>query len=216
MISICIPSCKDNISNQLNEINKYKKRQDCKFVLSLQKQSAAKNRNYCIDNAHGEIIVMMDDDITGFYSGWLDTMLSYFTNEISILSIRPIKPDGSLCPILGDNNGKLSDVPDIVPAIHSEKTGLNIVGSACIMFKKTHIRFDENYNGATYEDTDFAMQHLKEFPDKKIMICNRIKLIHKMEAKGRGSEKCKRDNWIFNHNYFNKKWNIKKKYGFEI
>ena len=77
------------------------------------------------------------------------------------------------------------------------------------MFKKTHLRFDEGYVGATYEDSDFCMQHLEAFPEKPIMICNKLRLIHKMEAKGRGSEAKSRDYWAYNRQMFANKWGIK-------
>jgi len=210
-VSIVIPSIKPDCKEQIKEIL------GCKYgipveVFSVNKQqSAATNRNACIDKAKHDKIIMCDDDITGYFDLWADYMQAHFyIADYSILSVRPIRADGSLCPHLGDNNGQLDDKEPIVRALHTDRTGLNLCGSATIMFnRKDGIRFDEGYKGGgCYEDTDFCMQYKKKWPDRDIMICNDVKLIHNMERKGRETMPGTYDNHNHNRGYFAEKWGI--------
>ena len=62
MISICIPSIKDNCDEQIRQIKKSIIPGNYFYdVFSVNKQqSAAKNRNECIEGSYGYLICMME------------------------------------------------------------------------------------------------------------------------------------------------------------
>jgi len=211
-VSITIPTLKTEKEVKKQMIAASHVSPDCEVIASCIKQSAAKNRNWCIDNAKGDIIIMMDDDITGFFPGWCDILIDalFFHKEFSIVSARPKHADGGYCPILGDSSNQ-QKIGEYQKCIHTPATQLNICGSACVAFwRDCGIRFDEEYQGATYEDSDFCMQMNKKHPDKQIVFANKCDIIHNEEKKGRGDGVTSKNNyWKHNHEYFAKKWGIR-------
>jgi hypothetical protein len=208
MITIGIPTIKDNVNKQIEEI-KNSTEIPIEVIATCKKQSASLNRNEIIDKAKYDLIILTDDDCENYYKDWVKDLLSYWDEtKMNMLSVRTIKPDGSLCILLGDGGGIISNEEPIVEAIHTKQTGLNICGSATIMFKKTHIRYDTNFKACTYEDSSFCLDLNEAFPHKKIYICNKVKIVHRMEAKGRGSRPGLRDNWAHNRDYFHRKHGI--------
>jgi glycosyltransferase involved in cell wall biosynthesis len=210
LISITIPTIKDDITHQKKMIQKNTDDDlNWEIVVVKHKASASVNRNLCIEQAKGDIIVMIDDDIMGFYNGWIRdfiTPLIENPDNISMITPRLINRDGVLSGQLGDNGDK--NIPDeqYTVAKHTDETNLNIIGSSCIAFFKNDIRFDENYPGATYEDSDFCMQFAKAFPEKRIVINNRCKMIHLDEGKGRSING--ENISLLNKKYFAEKWGI--------
>jgi glycosyltransferase involved in cell wall biosynthesis len=154
-LSICIPTFKKN-EKQIKDI---RRTSNAEVVVSDQEGSAAFNRNYCLEKAKGDIIIMVDDDITGFFPGWDEVLIKPLEDpSVSIVSARlntPMMYDG---------------------------TEFNIVPSACIAFRKTGIRFDENFVGG-FEDTDFCKQMEQAHPSKHTVINEECKLIHLNEKK---------------------------------
>ena len=214
-VSITIPTIKDEygILKQKNDILKAVDNEHTYDIyFSCKKVSTPVNRNSCIDNTSGDIIIMLDDDVTGYYFGCFSELIAplcAFPDKYSIMAARYLRKDGSIGPQLGNGGVYATNGKDVQKAIHSPETGLNLVGSACIAFYRDDTRFDENYiSGGAYEDTDFCMQINKKYPDKIIAINNRCKLIHNCEGKGRGSSPGKHDNWLHNRSYFNKKWSL--------
>lgn len=214
LVSIVIPTLKtpDGIVGQLNEIRSKKTNFEYElFAGSHTPLSAAGNRNWCLDRSKGDIVIMMDDDMKGFYDNWVDDLITPLIegkDKYNIMSARLLQKNGQVGPQLG-NNGKYEAHGDMEVAIHCEATGLNIVGSACIsFFREDGIRFDEHYRGSTYEDTDFCMEYNKQFPNRKVFINNKCRIIHLGEGKGRGSKRGLRDNWKFNKEYFANKWKV--------
>jgi hypothetical protein len=210
-IDIIIPSCKtkDECINQINDINRTRKTQGDIIFTGLDK-SAAINRNYGLKQANTSVVIMLDDDVTNFYQDWdwiLIKPLLDFPDLYSLVTPRFVDEHGNTIGQLGDCSQK--DIPPeyITIAKHTRETNLNIIGSTCIAFdKSTNILFDENYLGATYEDADFCMQFKQKYPQKKIIINNKCKLMHLMEAKGRVINGINISNK--NKLYFRKKWNI--------
>lgn len=147
-VTIGIPTLKTRkeVQKQINEINTFPP--SCKYevIASCIKQSAAKNRNWIIDNAKYDIVIELDDDITSFFPGWADILVdALFFNDFLVVSGRPFKSDGTLAATLGDCNNK--DISqEFQKCIHTQDTGLNVCCSSCIAFwKKDAVRFDENY-----------------------------------------------------------------------
>ena len=61
-------------------------------------ESASVNRNYGLEQSTSEIAVMMDNDVTGFYPGWLTDLVSPMVADprIIISSIRCLDKEGKL------------------------------------------------------------------------------------------------------------------------
>jgi glycosyltransferase involved in cell wall biosynthesis len=211
LISITIPTIKDDVQDQIDLIEKNTDKDiNWELVVVQNKASASINRNLCIERAKGDVIVMIDDDIFGFYDGWIKCFISPMINnpdKISMITPRLINKEGVLSGQLGDNGKKVIPEEDYTTAIHTDETKLNIIGSSCIAFFKNDIRFDEGYPGATYEDGDFCMQFNKAFPEKKIVINNKCKMIHLDEGKGRKNKKGENIP-SYNKKFFATKWGI--------
>jgi glycosyltransferase involved in cell wall biosynthesis len=190
LISITIPTLKtkEQLKSLIQEITNNTHDVEYELIYSCIQQSAAKNRNWCIDNSKGDIIIQMDDDMTGFYEGWCSSLIKPLIDtpeKYSIVASRLLDKNKNIGPMLGDGNNKLNINEPYVKAIHTKETGLNLVCSACIAFKRCNVRFCEDFLGATYEDSYFAFEMNKAFPDKIVIINNLCKLIHLGESKGR-------------------------------
>jgi len=158
--TIQIPTLKENVDEQIKEIKDNLYYKDTEVIASCINQSPSKNRNYCLEKAKGEIMIMIDDDITGFFPGWDKALIKPLEdNSVSIVAARLTKLDGTDAPMM------------------YQGTKFNIVPFGCVAFKKTGLRFDEGY-GPGFEDTDFCLQTEQAFPDKHTMINEDCRLIH--------------------------------------
>ena len=145
--------------------------------------SAAKNRNIGLDKAKAEFIIMCDDDIESFSSGWDRELIDALKQTgASMIGARLFNPDGAL-QVTNYRNFDLSE--DFVE--------VRTMITACCAFKNTKLRFDENYIGSGYEDTDFCRQL-----GGKFFVANRVKIIHRNESKNMFNER--------NRKYFKEKW----------
>lgn len=146
--------------------------------------SASVNRNYGLTQAlalQNEIIIMIDDDIGGFFPGWQDALTAPLREDSNALisSARLITPDGFLSPMMGADN-KLDKKRSI-----AEKAIL----SAAIAFRKKDIEaypklhFCMNMLGSGWEDTLFCRMFTKYFPSGKFIVANDCRLIHYHEMK---------------------------------
>jgi len=175
---------------QLEEINEDK----IPIIATCMRASASTNRNYGLIGVETDIVIMIDDDITGFYPGWDRDLVQPFKdyNDIAMMSARLLKPDGSLGVM---NNTKV----DIISPLAEVKE--RILPSACVAFLNDGLMFDENFLGSGWEDTDFCLQLQKAYPSKKFYINNGVKVIHLNEMKGSA--------WSENKKYCLDKWKLK-------
>lgn len=163
------------------------------IIFSCQEnKSAAINRNYCIDKCdENDIIIMIDDDISGFTYGWDYKMAeTLFNQKIVLVSARLLNPNGSIQNVIGGQ--------------HSKKKGLakvNRCPSSAIAFRNNGLRFDENYVGSGFEDTDFCEEIKRRYPKHDIVINNDVCLIHQNEHKNQLGK-----NYTKNRLYYNQKW----------
>ncbi len=197
-IDIIIPTIKsyNEIKDQIQEIEKHTK-ENHNIIATCQKVSASKNRNIGLKKAKSDIVIMLDDDIIGFFNKWINRLLYAFQdNDVYIASARLMKPNGNYAIM----NGNTLENRQGIFGISGGKDGC--LPSAAIAFRKTNIRFDENYIGSGFEDTDFMYQYRQKFNPCKFVICNRCQLIHKHEKKNQGG-----DYFIHNRDYFCNKWN---------
>jgi len=166
----------------------------CKVIVSSSQESAAVNRNRGLDQCKGDIVIQVDDDISGFYDGWWKDLARplLFGKDVVMVSARLIRDDGSFAEMLG---GCYDKSPGTVSVITKE------LPSACIAFRNDGTRFDEAYRGSGYEDTDYCAQLRKKYPNGKFLINNKCRLVHRNEQKGQVGE-----NHEHNNAYFAKKW----------
>lgn len=198
IIDIIIPTCKT-----FKQIKPYLKKIEetinGRFLLlpTCLQTSAATNRNYGLTLSSSKIVIMMDDDLTGFYKGWADQLIKPLQDkkDVMMVSARLMKSKsktGVMMNIKPDLSKPLVTIED------------RILPSACIAFCKDDTRFDENYGGAGFEDTDFCFQLNEKYPDKEYLINNDVQLIHKNEMKNQMG-----GHYQKNGRYFHRKWNIK-------
>jgi len=161
-----------------------------------QKTSAAINHNYGIENTDDDIIVSMDDDLFGFFPGWLEELIKPLEDEnVKLVGARLFDKHGKIQPTSSGSNNLNDDYVDVTKQ-HLPAT--------CIAFRRKDIgddvRFDEKFIGSGWDDTDFCEQLKAKFPKGKLVINNKVKLIHANEMKEQG------DNWITNRDLFFSKW----------
>src|SRR3989344_650556 len=177
MLTICIPTYKteQDVQEQLQDIKRTVATTDVEVFASCQEGSAAYNRNYCLNKAFGDLIIMLDDDITGFFPRWDEILIKPLITDdlVSIVSARLMNVDGTPGPMMYDNRRQ-------EPGYYSSLC--KIVPTTCIAFRKTSMRFDEKYVGG-FEDTDFCKQMEFAFPKKQTVITNDCRLIHLNERK---------------------------------
>ena len=81
---------------------------------------------------------------------------------------------------------------------------VGVIPTACCAFRNYDLKFDENFIGSGFEDTDFFLRMKKEgFSGKKILIDNRVKVVHLNEMKNQ-----KGKFYEYNQKYFNEKYGI--------
>lgn len=213
MIDVIIPTLKKlkDIKPMIEEIEKAIVI-DHKIIATCQPSSAAKNRNFGLNCSSSDIIIMIDDDIKGFYNEWaMDLIKPLIENDnIIMVAARCINEDGSLAPT-GACDYDISEPLSYIPKLRQ-----GILPTSAIAFKKTLYRFDENYNGASFEDADFCFQIYNDNPYMKFVINNECRLIHLNERKGYGGvdkyntlNKEDDKNLWDNRAYFHKKWKVK-------
>lgn len=155
--------------------------------------SAAANRNAGLVKASTDIVIMLDDDMDGFYPDWDTQLIAPLLTDptLKILSARLLKPDGTLGHTCSDNY----DVT--VPIVYLKNRR---VPTACIAFYNDGLRFDEGYVGSGFEDSDFCYQIIQKYPEGSAAINNGCRLIHINEAKNQTPH------WNTNWSYFRRKW----------
>jgi glycosyltransferase involved in cell wall biosynthesis len=212
MISIIIPTCLSfkEIKKQIKEIQN-NTIIDYKLIVTCQQASAAWNRNFGLDCSNSEYIIMIDDDISDFKKGWAKTLINTLKDDsICMVSGRCMQPDKVSMSAVGHCCYFLK--PDIID-IPKLKEG--ILPTSIIAFRRTSLRFDINYKGASFEDADFCFQMYNAMPEKRFVVNNKCKVIHTNERKGYGGKikydtrKIEEDiNLIENRKYFYRKWNV--------
>lgn len=187
---IIIPTCKDKYEISPLVCNVEGHSIGCRVIATCQKTSAAINRNAGLDISTSDIVIMLDDDIAGFYDGWWNDLIAPLlqNKNIIIVSARLLNPDGGLggMMFMGDTGKDITAVPR--------------VPTAAIAFRKTDLRFFEGYKLSGFEDDHFCAEMQERHTNGRIVINNRCKLIHKNEQKGQ------REGWEYNKKIFDSIW----------
>jgi hypothetical protein len=160
-------------------------------------ESASINRNYGLDTSTSEIAVMLDDDITGFYQGWLTDLVQPMIDDpaIIIASVRLLDENRNLTHMMGGDN-----IPNdwgVHTAKLSSFRNYKKVPTSCIAIRKNDVRFDEGFKGSGYEDTTYINYINLLYPTKSIVVNNNCKLIHLNEMKNQGGKY-----WEHNHSRY--------------
>lgn len=158
-------------------------------------ESASWNRNVALDHASiGEIVIMIDDDVSGFYNGWAHELTAPLVtrNDIVMVSARLLKPSGALGYMMGENYDTSTPMVEVLE---------RRLPTACIAFVYDGTRFDENFKGSGFEDTDFCKILSAKYPTEKFVINNIVRLVHANEMKNQNGEY-----WKSNKAYFVKKY----------
>ena len=96
-MKILIPTCRKlaEIIEMVDAIERTAP--DCEVVVSGLSASASVNRNYCLESVCvGDVAIMLDDDIEGFYAGWADSLVLPMADpNVVMVSARLLNPDGS-------------------------------------------------------------------------------------------------------------------------
>jgi len=169
------------------------------FASCLQ-ASASVNRNACLDQiAVDDIAIMLDDDIEGFYPGWVGDLLVGLTIQNAVMvSARLLNPDGSFGPTCSRCHAREP------MEIEVKSNGEAILPTAAIAFHNRGHVFDPVYVGSGFEDSDWCHQYLASDPNAVFVQSNRCKLIHANLMRGQ-----KGDNWKNNRAHFERKWHVR-------
>lgn len=170
-----------------------------RIIASCQNTSAARNRNFCLEASRGDILIMVDDDITEFCINWETRLLKPFADDFNVcmVSARLVRHDGQPGPMCC---GRQPLTPRWV-TVHPRKDC--VIPSAAIAFRNYGLRFDESFIGSGWEDNDFCFQYLKQDERSLFLIANDCRLIHKNEMKNQ-------NDGYFNRNRrtFYSKWGL--------
>ena len=159
------------------------------------KASASVNRNFGLKCASSKILIMLDDDVSGFYPGWDRDLVRPMLHDpsLAISSARLMTLDGKA----GANCAENFDLE--TEYIYVEPTDWAVIPSAAIAFRNQGIHFDDGMRGSGWEDTRFCWEYIFMNFQSRFIINNRCKLIHANEAKNQGG-----DNWEFNRRRYQK------------
>lgn len=196
MLKILIPTCRmsDDLKAMIAEIRSNTK--DYQILMTCENQSAAFNRNRCLVGVPvGEVAIMLDDDIAGFYPGWAaDLLIPFADTRVVMVSARLLKPDGTLAQTCSRCYQTDRDTVEIMPGRHS------VLPTAAIAFRHRGHLFDEAYRGSGFEDSDWCFQYLQADHAAKFLQSNKCRLVHRNEMKHQ------REHWAWNKKYFESKW----------
>ena len=165
---------------------------------SCLRASASVNRNRCLEIVQrDEVAIMIDDDIAGFYGGWVhDLLIAMEDTSVVMVSARLLTPDGlrfgPTCSRVG------APYPDEIEVKFHWPC---VLPTAAIAFRHQGHTFDEQYQGSGWEDNDWCLQYLTADPSCKFVQSNRCKLRHMNEMKNQHGP-----NWWHNRAHFMIKW----------
>ena len=179
-MKILIPTYKspDKIKDYVDKVASFSP--GCEIFASCQNGSASVNRNWCLEKSgirFGEVGIMIDDDIDGFYPGWTDDLTYPFREDfpiknIAAVSARLMRPDGRL----GETCTRCFDLTP--EEIEVKAQGTCTIPTAVISFQYRGIHCCTEYIGSGFEDNDWMLQYRESDPDCGFVQSNRCRLTH--------------------------------------
>lgn len=183
-ISVIIPTIKkmEDVVSMVENMQDMAYNQ-LEIIIIAKQQSAAKNQNEGLKKAKGEYIVICGDDVENFSENWDKELINAMeTTGASMVMPRLYNKNGTVQAL---NHGNFALSPDYIK--------VRTIPSAICMFKNTPLRFDENFLGSGYEDTDFCNRLGGSF-----YIVNSARMIHRNEKKNQFNAQ--------NKAYYEMKW----------
>jgi len=151
-------------------------------------RSVAINRNIILDRAEGDYVIMCDDDTEQYPVHWDKGLIDALeATGATIVGARLMNPNGSLHAV---NYGNYDLSKDYIQT--------RTMITACCAFRSTKLRYDENFIGWGWEDTDFCRQL-----GGTSFVVNTVKVVHRNEHKNPIGSKHQEN---LNHAYYNRKW----------
>lgn len=120
----------------------------CELVVHSAKQSVAANRNACLQAARHDIVCFCDDDVL-LPGGWLSAFVGALQSWPQVGAVGPRitgmcgRPQNTLSGLAPDQRAS-AVLPGTVICYSRERVG--------------GLKFDEDYEGSQWEDTDWCMQ----------------------------------------------------------
>jgi glycosyltransferase involved in cell wall biosynthesis len=157
-----------------------------RIIITGQDASAAVNRNAGLREVKSSIFVMMDDDIAGFYPGWLGDLVfpMLLHPEIAVCSARLLNEDGTFGVMMGVVDQR--DDRECYEAQQFGYRGYRRLPTACIAVRQNGIRFDERFIGSGFEDTAWMNEINMQYPSMKIAVNNGFRLTHLHHMQNQG------------------------------
>jgi len=212
MIDIIIPTNKHphHIKKQLKEMRNTIDVERYNIITTHLEASSPTNRNHGLIMATSDIVIMCDDDLTGFTEGWADRLVEPLKDEsiimVSARLMKTKKTPGVMMDIPCIMDRRLYEVEkfyDVVDSKSGKAIPVRAVPSACIAFRRDGTMFDQMYIGAGFEDTDICFQLCCKYPHGRMVINNECKIIHKNEMKNQMNGQLQA-----NQLYFRFKWGL--------
>jgi hypothetical protein len=159
-----------------------------KIVVTGLDASASANRNAGMREVETDIFVMMDDDMRGFYAGWLgDLVFPMFLNpKIMVCSARLMDESDKYGCMMGVIDHR--DNRNYYEAYPSGYREYRRLPTACIAVRRNGIQFDERFIGSGFEDTAWMNEINMQFPDRGVVVNNACRLVHLHEMKNQGGK----------------------------
>jgi glycosyltransferase involved in cell wall biosynthesis len=180
-VTVGVPTLKslDQLQSLKKELESTVDLNNTEILFSCQNASASINRNWILDHAKGDFIIQVDDDMKGFFPGWVGKLIQPFNNDTNVImtSARLMKTDGNVNFMIGLNTGTHIQNGNLI-----EVTSKSIP-SACICIRKNSLKYDEAYIGCGYEDTDYCLRLSQMFPIGKVIVIDDCRIIHLQEMK---------------------------------
>lgn len=145
--------------------------------------SPAVNRNFCLNKATSDIVILLRDDVSLFFDGWQKALIDPLTKDdhCILASAR----------MLYFNGLPQADYPNDCDYVKVEGAGVPL---DAVAFRLDDTRFDEEYNGLC--DADFCNQLLAKYKLGHFAVVNTCKLISRVVPQ-----------WLpGDREYFEKKW----------
>jgi GT2 family glycosyltransferase len=205
VIDIIIPTCKSyrEIADQVRDMLQTADTV-LRIVPTCRGVSAACNRNIGLEAATADIVIMVDDDVSGFPPMWDLQLVSVLRSnpQCVMVSARLMNPDGSPGPMLR-----------LGPP--TKASGLTVAKdralvTACCAFRNDGLRFDENFLGSGFEDDDYSAQLREKYPGGTFLVNEDVRVVHHntMTNQGfiKGQGPVPGGNFEKNRAYYEEKW----------
>lgn len=176
MISICLLTIKapEQVKDRIDEIKKQSTGDYELIFVSNPNGGVAENRNACLRQAKGNIIIFCDDDLYGYPLGWNEILVNKLSEDSNCLMVGPrlLNQDGSI-------QNTISKCRDM----NSDFVKVPYLPGACFVYRKNNLLFNEIYRGWGMEDVEFQLELKKINPNGYFLLTNKLQLKHINEMK---------------------------------